>query len=368
MEGERPEEFMQSPYVKRKKFIVNVIYGILLILIVYVALKYALGLISPFLFAFMVAYLLIKPARRLSAMFKLPYKPVAFILVLLFYCTIGVLIALLGIKLASTATAVISQIPILYENQFEPFLKATFDGIEQAVFRMDPALVTALNEGFDQFVILLGDNITNISMTIVGAISNITLSLPGFLIKVLLMVISTFFIALDYKALSGFVLRQSSDKGREVILSIKRYIGGTLFVVIRSYALIMSITFVELSVGLTIIGIPNAILIALLVSVFDILPVLGTGGIMIPWTIITFFQGNYQTALGLLIVYMVITVVRNVLEPKIVGSQLGLHPVVTLLCMFVGVNLFGVIGLFGFPITLSLLRHLNDTGVIKLFK
>lgn len=359
---------MQSQYIKRKKFIVNVIYGILIILIVYVALKYALGLVSPFLFAFVFAYLLMKPTRYLSSKLKLPYKPIALMLVLLFYCTIGVLISLLGVKLVSTVTAVISQIPIIYETQLEPFLNATFNGIEQALLRMDPSLVGALNERFDEFVELLGNNVTNISLSIVGTLSNFTLALPGFLIKVLLMIISTFFIAMDYDALSRFVLRQFSDKGREVILSIKRYIVGTLFVVIRSYALIMSITFVELSIGLTVIGIPNSVLIALLISVFDILPVLGTGGIMVPWTIVTFFQGNYQTALGLLVVYVIITVVRNILEPKIVGSQLGLHPVVTLMCIFIGANLFGVIGLFGFPIALSLLRHLNDTGIIKLFK
>jgi len=359
---------MQSLYVKRKKFIVNVIYVMLLILIVYVVLKYALGLVSPFLFAFVIAYLLKKPTRYLSSKLKLPYKPIALIQVLLFYCTIGVLISLLGVKLVSSGTSVIAQIPVIYETQLEPFLNSTFNGIEQALFRIDPALVGALNEGFDQFVELLGNNVTNISLTIVGTLSNFTLSLPGFLIKVLLMIISTFFIALDYDSLSGFVLRQFSDKGSEVILSIKRYIVGTLFIVIRSYALIMSITFVELSIGLTLIGIPNAVLVALLISVFDILPVLGTGGIMIPWTIVTLFQGNYQTALSLLIVYVIITVVRNILEPKIVGSRLGLHPVVTLMCIFVGANLFGVIGLFGFPIALSLLRHLNDAGTIQLFK
>lgn len=81
-----------------------------------------------------------------------------------------------------------------------------------------------------------------------------------------------------------------------------------------------------------------------------------------------FFQGNYQVSIGILVVYIVVTIVRNILEPKIVGGQLGLHPVVALMSMFIGANLIGVIGLFGFPITLSLLKHLNDTGTIKLFK
>lgn len=78
--------------------------------------------------------------------------------------------------------------------------------------------------------------------------------------------------------------------------------------------------------------------------------------------------GSHGLALGLLVVYLVITVVRNIIEPKIVGSQIGLHPVVTLVSMFVGAQLLGVLGLFGFPIGLSLLRYLNETGSIRLFK
>ncbi len=89
---------------------------------------------------------------------------------------------------------------------------------------------------------------------------------------------------------------------------------------------------------------------------------------MIPWTVITALMGSHGLALGLLVVYLVITVVRNIIEPKIVGSQIGLHPVVTLVSMFVGAQLLGVLGLFGFPIGLSLLRYLNETGSIRLFK
>ena len=70
----------------------------------------------------------------------------------------------------------------------------------------------------------------------------------------------------------------------------------------------------------------------------------------------------------LIVLYLIITVVRNIIEPKIVGGQIGLHPVVTLASMFVGVQLLGAVGLFGFPIGLSLLRYLNDTGVIRIFR
>ena len=210
--------------------------------------------------------------------------------------------------------------------------------------------------------------VSSLSMSAMGTISGVASSLPGLFIKLLLMIISTFFIAADYELLTGFFLKQLDGKSKQIFLQVKKYVVGTLFVCIRSYALIMTITFIELSVGLSIIGVKNSILIAFLISVFDILPVLGTGGIMIPWTIIAALTGDYSLSIGLLIVYLIITVIRNIIEPKIVGSQIGLHPVVTLASMFVGVQLLGVVGLFGFPISLSLLRHLNDNGTIHLFK
>ena len=89
---------------------------------------------------------------------------------------------------------------------------------------------------------------------------------------------------------------------------------------------------------------------------------------MIPWAVFMLVYGNYPLALELFLIYVIITVIRNIIEPKIIGGQLGLHPVVTLICMFVGVEFFGVIGLFGLPILLSLILHLNAHGAIKVIK
>ena len=89
---------------------------------------------------------------------------------------------------------------------------------------------------------------------------------------------------------------------------------------------------------------------------------------MIPWALISAILGDYPGAAKLAVLYVFITIVRNIIEPKIVGGQIGLHPVVTLVSMFAGVQLFGVVGLFGFPIGLSLLTYLNRTGTIHLYR
>lgn len=199
-------------------------------------------------------------------------------------------------------------------------------------------------------------------------VTGFAVSIPGLFVNIVVMIICTFFITIDYRRLTGFCLRQLNEDSKKIFLEIKEYVVGTLLVCIGSYLIIMSVTFVELSIAFSFIGIKHAMLVAACIAVFDILPVLGTGGIMIPWAILMAVYGNYPLALELFLIYVAITVVRNIIEPKIIGGQLGLHPVVTLVSMFVGVEFFGVIGLFGFPIGLSLLRHLNDRGVIKILK
>ena len=250
----------------------------------------------------------------------------------------------------------------------EPILSDIYSGIEQSFLHMDPALLTALEELMTQFSQSLGQMVSSLSGLAMGYVSGVASSLPGLFISLLLLIISTFFISADYDRLTGFCLLQLDEKRREIFLLIKEYVVGTLFVCIRSYALIMSITFLELSIGLTVVGVENSIFIAFLIAIFDILPVLGTGGVMIPWIVLEALKMNFSMALALLLVYLFVTVVRNIIEPKIVGAQIGLHPVVTLSSMFVGAQLFGVLGLFGFPICLSLLRYLNENGVIRLFR
>ena len=243
-----------------------------------------------------------------------------------------------------------------------------FDELEHALSQVDPSILETVDYLWDQLMQSLRSLVSGLSLSSMEVISDFASSLPMLFIRLVLMVISTFFIAMDYEALSAFCMRQLNEKAQNVVMQIKQYVVGTLFVCIRSYALIMSITFVELSVGLTLIGIRKSVFIAFCIAVFDILPVLGTGGIMIPWALISAILGDYPGAAKLAVLYVFITIVRNIIEPKIVGGQIGLHPVVTLVSMFAGVQLFGVVGLFGFPIGLSLLTYLNRTGTIHLYR
>lgn len=353
---------------KKKKFLINAAYFSVLLLGAYVLLKYGLPMLTPFVIAFVIASVLRRPIEWLTQKLHLPWHVAALFTILLFYTIVGGLIALLGIKLFSVATTLVRAMPGLYEDYLRPTFTVLLADLEALFLHTDASVVAALDGLGSQLLQSIGQMISGFSVSAVGFATGVAYSLPGMLVNVILMIISTFFIAMDYDRLTGFCLKQLGVRGKAVFLEIKNYVIGTLFVCIRAYVLIMTITFLELSIGLSLVGVDYAVLVALCIAIFDILPVLGTGGIMLPWTVLSAIEGNLSRALGLLIVYVVITIIRNIIEPKLVGGQLGLHPVVTLCSMFVGVQFFGVIGLFGFPICLSLLRHLNDSGVIRLFK
>ena len=347
---------------KKKKFIIDTAYLALVLALGYVSLQFVLPLLMPFVLAFLIAYMLRRPIRFFSRVFHVPKGLAAVLLVVLTYGAIGLLLALAGIRITATIASLVQQIPSIYNNYILPDLTDLFTWLEDLLARLDPSLMSALEELQTQLLNMLWQLVSSLSGLLMGGVSFATS-----LATSLLMVISTFFIAIDYEKIVKFVLGCLRGHTRDVILQIKSYVVGTLFVCIRSYALIMFITFVELSIGLSVIRVERAMLVALLIAIFDILPVLGTGGIMIPWAILTALGGNVPRALALLVVYVIITIIRNIIEPRIVGKQIGLHPVLTLMSMFVGTHLFGVVGLFGLPILLSLLRYLNDNGTISLF-
>ena len=353
---------------KRKAFLIHCAYFGVILLLAVVALRYVLPLTTPFLLAFFIAYLLKKPIGFLRDSLGLPAKLSAVLAVILFYGTAGAAITLLSTKVISETVTLVGLLPKLYETHVLPFFTEILENLEGVFIGLEPALAASLDELGTQMLQSMGQLVSSLSVMAMGAVTGIVSGVPGLFIKLILMIISSFFITIDYERLTGFCLRQMSEGLKQLFFQVKEYIVGTLWICIRSYLLIMSITFVELSIALTLAGINHSILVAFVIAIFDILPVLGTGGIMIPWSILTAVQGNYSLALKLILIYLAITVIRNIIEPKIVGGQLGLHPVVTLCSMFVGAQLLGVVGLFGFPIGLSLLRHLNDHGVIHIFR
>ena len=363
---------MENKTEKRRRFLINFAYIAVIIAIVYLLVNYALLSLMPFVIALIISAILQPLIRLITRNTKIGQKPAAIIVIILAVCTVGVLIAFLCIEVVVFSKDLISKIPHYYSTMVRPAMVNLIDNIQSILRNVDEDITIDPSTLIPQ----TSDFIPSFS-SIFNVTSNLISSVPSVLVSIVICIISTVFISIDYPLLSKWCLHQLPPKAYHTVLEIKEYVTVILFKYIRSYAIILSITFLELCIYLLIAGLikPNmfasvgtTILTAFLISVFDILPIVGTGTVLIPWAIIRILLGDFVTGIMLLVIYLLVMIVRNFIEPKIVGDQVGLHPVVTLMAMVAGTSLFGVFGLLGFPVTLALLKDLNDRGKIHIFK
>ncbi len=353
---------------KKRAFIINVLYFAIILALAIFACRYALFAVMPFFIAFLVSVIL-KPLIDFLRDKCHIHKTVASLaVVVLFYALIFFLVTIIGIKLFYMLRDFIARMPLIYSQDIEPAIYRLFDSAEQFAERLDPAAAAAYDVIAANVATTLSNAVASASRVALSGVTGITFKIPRFLLNILITLIATVFLSIDWAKIKEFVFRQLSDKTLDLVHNIRTHLSRTLGRYIRSYAVILFITFVEISIGLSIAKVPSALLIALIIAVFDILPVVGSGLVLMPWTLISLIQGEYRRALVLGIMYIIIIIVRNIVEPKIVGDRVGLHPIVTLMGMVVGVYLFGGIGLLGLPIALALIQSLNNEGVIHVFR
>ena len=351
-------------------------------------MKYAFWLVAPFVIAFAVAMVLQKPLRVISKKTKIKKSIIAAIAVLLILAIIISAVVFVGYKvfvefkglgqylmekvndlpnlIRSAESWIISKLAFL-PDAIEKSATDAISGVVDNLLLMNEERSSAESE------VGLGSFDFSVITTPLGGLLSTAKQIPAILTATLISIIACFFVTCDYDGFTGLIKRNVSEEHEKLLVSSKNLLGDILGKWLKSYATIIFITFCEISIGLNIlklIGVYDGgyiIAISIAIAVVDIFPVLGTGTVMVPWAIINFFNGNIGLGIGLLVLYAAITVIRQILEPRLVAMNVGIHPVLTLMGMYLGVQLFGVIGIFTLPITFVLLKALNDEGIIHLW-
>lgn len=229
-------------------------------------------------------------------------------------------------------------------------MQSKLDGIFRNV---DTLALAAVNRFLPAFADAL--------LAVFHALPRVFLSFGTFLLAL-------FYFGSDYESITAFLKCQLSEKQAAFAHELKREFFDTVLSVLRAYAILLAMTFTELAVGFTVLGLPYALLSALMIALVDILPVFGTGTVLVPWGLGAIFTGNTKLGLCILALYGIITVIRQAAEPKILGSSVGMHPLATLFAMYIGLKLCGIWGLFLFPIGAVILKNLNENGCVRLYK
>ncbi|MDK2967660.1 sporulation integral membrane protein YtvI [Lacrimispora sp.] len=353
---------------RRKNFIINIIYIVLIIGIVYIFIKHILVLVMPFIIGFLVALVLKPVINFVSTKFHVPHKIASVALVLLSYVGISSLVSWVGVRFVILIKNSIVRLPETYAIQIEPAIRDIFENVENVSAKLDPMMVQVIQDIAASISQSTGSVITKISSTVIDFISSSVSFLPGLFLGIIFAVISSLFFAIDYNKITAYLSNLLPSKNPGLFTEIKGMATGIGFKYVKAYAILMAVTFAELAIGLLLLRVDGAIEVAALIAVIDFLPVLGTGGVVIPWIFIELIQGNFPLAFGLTALYLLITVVRNILEPKLIGEQIGLHPLIMLICMYVGMKIFGFVGLIALPVTIVVIKYLYDNDKIHIFK
>ncbi|WP_411333561.1 sporulation integral membrane protein YtvI [Metabacillus indicus] len=189
--------------------------------------------------------------------------------------------------------------------------------------------------------------------------------LPNAATAAVFSLLAAFFISKDWykfqKLLRKYLPVKARKSGRSVADDLKK----ALFGFIKAQIILISITTVTVLIGLLLLRVDYAITIALLIGLVDLLPYLGTGLVFVPWIIYSAFSGELPFAIGLGALYLIILMQRQLIEPKILSSTIGLDPLATLLSLFVGFKLIGFLGLIAGPVALVIFNALQNAGVFE---
>lgn len=344
---------------KKKQFIINTIFYAFIICMILIVCKYLLPILLPFILSFIMASVLVIPARKLAGKNSKIRRFCAMIVGVVFFVALFCGVAFLGVALVDWFLGFLEFVPVLYQEEILPLLNYFYLEITERMTFADPELTEKINGVFQNFIGNIGNFISSFSMNAMKAVTTGIAGIPGLIIKLILMIISCFFFLMDYDKIMAFFAGLIPKGKEEAFETVKWYVKNTLLVYIRSYSLLFLMTYVELSVGFQILGIPYAPIIGLMVAVFDILPVLGTGGILLPWTVVLLVMKNIPMGIGMFVLYIVITIIRNTMEPKLVGKQIGLHPLATMISLYVGLKVIGFWGMLIFPTSLAVLSSMK---------
>lgn len=329
--------------------VVSVVAGVFLIF------KLAFFLL-PFLIAFALSSLMEPLIKLLNKKLRISRKISAPILLLLLLAIIVTLVVLGVLRLIDEVRGLIISAPAFFSQLYAQINELMNEGSKYIEW-----LPTEITDNLGSVLTELSNTITSFGKTIVKGAYVTAISLPEAIIFTIITILATFFMAKDREKIASAISNQLPEIWIERILKIKKDLFNAIFGYIRAALIIMVITFTELLIGLSIIGVETALLLAFLIAIIDALPVLGAGGVLIPWSLYSFITGDIRMGVSIIVLYIVVLVIRQIVEPKVVGEQIGVYPLITLFAMYTGLKLIGFAGLILGPITFLLIRNILVT-------
>lgn len=342
--------------IKYLKMFINMSISIVTILLVVWLGPKLVSFFMPFVIGWMIALIANPVVRFLEKRLKIVRKHSSVLIVIL---VIGLIVAgayFLIVKIISETAIFLADIPNLYIN-----MEKEFRNIGENLSRFTDLLPGGIRESLDKVTRELNGFLTSaiesMGTPTIEAAGNVARNIPSVLVQVIVTVLSSYIFIADKDKIvmkaKKIIPLSIQKKWNLIVAEIIRATGGYF----KAQFKIMGVITIIMIVGLLVLGVKYAVLLAILISILDFLPLFGTGTALIPWAIVKFLSGDYSMAIGLLIIYGITQLVRQLIQPKIVGDSLGLNPLLTLFLMYLGFKLMGIAGMIiAVPIGLIVIK------------
>ena len=352
---------------QKTKFLIDFLYYALIICFCFFLLKYALPYFAPFILAYVTAASVQPVIRKLTAKCKVKQKIIGIISVILVWILLAVIAGIIIYIILRQTQGFLNNTDTLTR-----LISNVSDLLSKLADKVYSWVPNVSSEIFNKAISNISNSIisfaTSLASTTVSFITNIFKATPSVIIFILVSFLASVFISADFDKIHRFVYTYIPVKYRAKCNTVKNFFIGTAFKLLKAYLLIMLITFGELIIGLSVIGVKYVFLLSVLIAIFDILPYVGSGTVLFPWAVIELFSQNYAKGIGILILAVIITVARNFLEPKLIGKETNTPPLLILISVYIGGKLLGIVGILFFPITIIILVKLYKSGYINIKK
>ncbi len=334
-----------------------VIRFLLLAVCIYLLLRLSVYCI-PFIIAFILSSLIEPLVKFMEKKIKIPRKVGSIVSILLVLSIVGSILGLLITRLVKEIINVYNQINEIF-GSMQQFIETLIEKVNSIYI----SLPKTISDTLDKYFADAASNAKEILDPIVKGATNFTMSLPQAMVFLVVTVLATYFMTSDRNKINSFLDKQIPSQWLEKTRVVINKLFSALFGWLRAQLILMSITFTELTIAFFVMRVENGLLIALLIAIVDALPVFGVGAVLIPWGIVELLSANYQRGLSLLLLYVIVIVIRQLIEPKIVGQQIGIHPLLTLFSMYLGLQLFGILGMIIGPVLMVIIKSILSAVV-----
>ncbi|KUP06656.1 membrane protein [Bacillus coahuilensis m2-6] len=351
---------------------VRAIFLAVLIVLSVIAVYYIGKYTYPFIIAIGLAYILNPIVNFLEKRTRLPRGLAVFVSLILIVSAFAGLITLLIAEIVNGAEYLSNVLPTHIDSfvtYIEDFVAMQIIPIYEQLSVMFNSLDTGQQDSIMDSIqntgTAIATSMTDFIQRFFQALPNAVLWIPNTATVLVFIFLATFFISKDWERLLEKTIHILPIKAQSHSRTIVQDLKKALFGFIQAQLTLITFTTLIVLIGLLILRVEYAITIALVAGLVDLLPYLGTAAVIIPWMIYEFLTGDIRLGIGLAILYGVVTIQRQLMEPKVLSSSIGIDPLATLVALFVGFKLVGFLGLILGPVTLVLITALQKAGVFR---